>query len=474
MNKYLGLIGMVAIFSLSWLACGQQVDPSVYNQAAANPGFYHVAQKDLTDIMVHDIFSPPVASRVYSYCNIAAYEALQPAFPEYKSLAGQLTGLSPVPLPDGQQEINHSLAAMHAFLKMKRKLVFSQEKIEAFETKMYAQYRATGMPEAVFERSIAYGNTVAAHITAWADKDNYKETRTAPRYNVTTALGRWTPTPPDYMDAIEPHWNTIRPFIIDSATQFIPIRPTALAMNADGKGLDENSKFYEELMEVYKAVKERTPETEEIAEFWDCNPFATEHIGHVVYAIKKISPGGHWMGITTQVLRKEEADLMKSVAVYTSVAVALADAFISCWDEKYRSNLIRPETVINEYIDPDWRPLLQTPPFPEYTSGHSVISTAAALTLTNWFGDSYGFADSTEVEFDLPVRSYDSFLAASQEAAVSRLYGGIHYRPAIDQGVAQGEKVGNYVIANLEFLQNGQAEEEKKASIEQAISEGNK
>ena len=103
-----------------------------------------------------------------------------------------------------------------------------------------------------------------------------------------------------------------------------------------------------------------------------------------------------------------------------------------------------------------------------------MISTAAARTLTNWFGDSYGFADSTEVEFDLPVRSYDSFLAASQEAAVSRLYGGIHYRPAIDEGVAQGERVGNYVIANLEFLQNGQAEKEEKSSKEQASSEGNK
>lgn len=476
MNKYLGLIGMMVLLSLVWFSCGvgtKTVDPAVYNAAAANPSLFHHAEKDLTDIMVHDIFSPPVASRVYSYCNIAAYEALQPAFPEYKSLAGQLTGLTAVPQPDMSQEINFSVAAMQAFLKMKRKLVFSQEKIAAFEDTTYLQFRATGMPEEVFERSIAYGNTVAAHITAWADQDNYKETRTAPRYNVTIAVGRWTPTPPDYMDAIEPHWNSIRPFIIDSATQFIPIRPTALALNANGKGLDENSQFYEELMEVYKVVKDRTPETEEIAEFWDCNPFATEHIGHVVYAIKKISPGGHWMGISSQVLRKEDADLMKSVAVYTSVSIALADAFISCWDEKYRSNLIRPETVINEHIDPDWRPLLQTPPFPEYTSGHSVISTAAALTLTNWFGDNYGFADSTEIQFDLPVRSYKSFLAASQEAAVSRLYGGIHYRPAIDQGIVQGEKVGNYVIANLEFLSEGQADKNDATAKEQASNEEN-
>ncbi|MEL7339603.1 MAG: vanadium-dependent haloperoxidase, partial [Bacteroidota bacterium] len=125
--------------------------------------------------------------------------------------------------------------------------------------------------------------------------------------------------------------------------------------------------------------------------------------------------------------------------------------------------------VINEHIDPEWRPLLQTPPFPEYTSGHSVISTAAALTLTDWFGDNYAFDDSTEVEFDLPVRSYESFVAASQEAAVSRLYGGIHYRPAIDEGVAQGERVGRYVIENLEF-KDGQAEESSEAEAAEQAS----
>ncbi|MEL6589614.1 MAG: vanadium-dependent haloperoxidase [Bacteroidota bacterium] len=462
MKSKLILISSLILGSLLWVSCGSNVAPEVYQAAAAKPGLYHKSQKDLTDIMVHDIFSPPVASRVYSYCNIAAYEALQHAYPAYRSLAEQLTDLTPVPKPDMSQEINFPLASMQAFLKMKRKLVFSQEKIQAFEDLAYAHFRGTGMPEEVFERSIEYGNTVAAHITAWADKDNYKQTRTAPKYNViTTEAGRWTPTPPDYMDAIEPHWNDIRPFVIDSATQFIPVRPTAYDM-------DKGGKFYEELMEVYDAVKNRTPETEEIAEFWDCNPFATEHIGHVVYAIKKISPGGHWMGITSQVLRKEDTDLMKSVAVYTNVAISLADGFISCWDEKYRSNLIRPETVINEHIDGEWRPLLQTPPFPEYTSGHSVISTAAALTLTDWFGDNYAFDDSTEVEFDLPVRSYESFVAASQEAAVSRLYGGIHYRPAIDEGVAQGERVGRYVIENLEFMDGEASSSEQAENPEQA------
>ncbi|MFT4535582.1 MAG: membrane-associated phospholipid phosphatase, partial [Saprospiraceae bacterium] len=115
------------------------------------------------------------------------------------------------------------------------------------------------------------------------------------------------------------------------------------------------------------------------------------------------------------------------------------------------SNLIRPETVINEYIDKDWLPTLQTPPFPEYTSGHSVISTAAATVLTSIYGNDFSFKDDTELEYGLPARSFVSFYAASQEAAISRLYGGIHYRPAIDNGVTQGKKLGDYVVANLKF-----------------------
>jgi hypothetical protein len=427
---------------LVWNGCEQSAKD--YQSAAANASFFHQTQKDLTDIMVHDIFSPPVASRVYAYCNIAAYEAMQVGFPEYQSLAGQLHELEPVPQPEAGKEIDFYLAGIQAFLYMKQKLVFSEEKIQAFEQKIYGQYRQTGMPDQVFANSIEYGNTVGAHIAAWADGDNYKQTRTFPRYDVTNAAGRWTPTPPDYMDAIEPHWNKIRSFVIDSATQFIPVPPTAYDM-------DESGLFYEELMEVYDAVNDRTPETEEIAEFWDCNPFATQHIGHVTFAIKKISPGGHWMGITGLALRKQNADMMECAAVYTYVAIALADGFISCWDEKYRSNLIRPETVINEHVDPEWRPILQTPPFPEYTSGHSVISTAAAVVLTDWFGDNFAFADSVELEFDLGVRSYNSFLEASQEAAISRLYGGIHYRPAIDNGVDQGKLVGDYVKGNLKL-----------------------
>ena len=284
---------------------------------------------------------------------------------------------------------------------------------------------------------------VADHVLEWADKDNYKQTRTFPKYTVQSEVDAWKPTPPDYMEGIEPHWNKIRPFVIDSATQFVPAPPTPYDM-------DKNSQFYKELMEVYETGINLDEEQEAIAQFWDCNPYVSHHAGHAMFATKKITPGGHWMGITAIATRKSGSSFVETVEAYAKVSIALADAFISCWDEKWRSILIRPETVINQFIDEEWAPLLQTPPFPEYTSGHSVISTAAAVTLTNHFGEKFSFLDTTEVEFGLPPRSFNSFMDASAEAAISRLYGGIHYMPAIDNGVTQGKDVGNFIVNNLQ------------------------
>jgi PAP2 superfamily len=171
--------------------------------------------------------------------------------------------------------------------------------------------------------------------------------------------------------------------------------------------------------------------------------------GHVMFATKKISPGGHWMNITNVACKKVNADFVQSSEAYARVSIALIDAFISCWDEKYRSKLIRPETYINQYIDEDWVPVLQTPPFPEYTSGHSVISAASAVTLTELFGDNFAFTDSTEIEFGLTSRNFKSFIQASEEAAISRMYGGIHYRPAVEVGMTEGRALGSYILQKI-------------------------
>ena len=187
-----------------------------------------------------------------------------------------------------------------------------------------------------------------------------------------------------------------------------------------------------------------------IAKFWDCNPYVSTQRGHLMFATKKITPGGHWIGITKVACKKANLDFDKTVYAYTTTSMAIADAFISCWDEKYRSNLVRPETLINKFIDDQWKPVLQTPPFPEYTSGHSVVSGASAEVLSKLFGDQFHFLDDTEVPYGLPKREYTSFRNAAKEAALSRLYGGIHYRAAIENGLDQGISLGKHVINTLE------------------------
>jgi hypothetical protein len=140
---------------------------------------------------------------------------------------------------------------------------------------------------------------------------------------------------------------------------------------------------------------------------------------------------------------------MLSAEAYVKVACALADGFIACWDAKYKHNLIRPESYINQYIDPEWAPLIQTPPFPEHTSGHSAVSAAAATVLTNLYGDNFAFSDSTETEFGIPPRSFNSFQEAASQVGLSRLYGGIHYRRGNEAGLKCGRQVGQFVFEQV-------------------------
>ena len=433
----------LSVAGLIMVAMGCTPSPESYAERAQDPELFHQTVKQLTDVIVYDIFSPPVASRVYAYPSIAAYEVIALNDPSLRSLSGQLRDLGSVPSPEADFDYNTQLAALQAYIKVGTALVFSEDKMDAYAQELYQKYRDMGLPRKVVQNSIDFGNLVGDHILDWADKDNYKQTRTFPKYTINEDPKRWQPTPPDYMDAIEPHWNKIRPFVIDSAEQFVPEPPTPFDM-------DQESTFYQEVMEVYEVGKNITEEQQAIAQFWDCNPYVSHHQGHVMFATKKITPGGHWIGITAIATRLAESDFNETVEAYALVSVALADAFISCWDEKYRSELIRPETVINQYIDEDWVPVLQTPPFPEYTSGHSVISAAAATTLTDLFGEPFVFEDTTELEYGLPSRTFNSFFEASEEAAISRLYGGIHYMPACRNGVDQGRALGAFIISKVQ------------------------
>ncbi|MDF0707279.1 MAG: vanadium-dependent haloperoxidase [Bacteroidota bacterium] len=436
-------ISLIAALLLVLASCQKKQEP-----VEISPEDFHASVDKVIEIMIHDIFSPPVASRIFAYPNIAAYEIVALENDNYESLAGQVTDLGSIPKPKEGDNINYEMAALIAHMDLSKRLIFSEERMESFRDSLYSTWIEKNEP--VFNASKAYGLEVADFVGEWMNKDNYKETRTMPKFTVDSDdPSRWQPTPPAYMNGIEPHWEKIRPFAIDSAQQFKPIPPPTFSMEKD-------SKFYEEVMEVYEVRKSMVGKGDKsdeiaIAQFWDCNPYVSVTRGHLMFATKKITPGAHWIGITKIASRKTNADFAKTVYAYTKTSIAIADAFISCWDEKYRSNLIRPETVINEYIDDSWEPVLQTPPFPEYTSGHSVVSGAAAIALTDIFGDNFAFDDDTEVAYGLPVRSFNSFNEASDEAALSRMYGGIHYRAAIEVGIKQGRDLGKFIVDKLDM-----------------------
>lgn len=437
MKKFLVLLGLSCTL---FFACKQEVDPNQYNEELNDSEFLLVSLKNLTDIIIHDIFSPPVASRVYVYPCVAAYEVLAQNDETYSSLAGQLNSLDSLPSPESA--ISYPLAAVYAFNEVGKALIFSEDKMVEFKTKLESNLDSLKIPASLRKSSMIYAQTVAKHILDWAGGDNYAESRSLPKHPISNEDGKWKPTPPAYMEGIEPHWREIRPLVIESAEQFRPAGPPEFDMT---KGSD----FYNKTKYVYEAVVNATEEHKLIASFWDCNPYVMNQTGHVMIATKKITPGGHWMGIASIAARSSDSDLMRTAEILSLTSIALFDGFISCWDEKYRSNLIRPETVINEYMDPKWKPVLQTPPFPEHTSGHSVISGASAVALTHLLGDDFAFTDDVEVEFGLPIREFNSFYEASDEAAISRLYGGIHYMPAIDDGVKQGRALGNYLVSKL-------------------------
>ncbi|MFY8111459.1 MAG: vanadium-dependent haloperoxidase, partial [Flavobacterium sp.] len=214
---------------------------------------------------------------------------------------------------------------------------------------------------------------------------------------------------------------------------------------------DVGNKIFKDLLAMEKSKSTTIPEESAIATFWDCNPYATVTQGHMMFAKKKNTPDAHWINIAKIACKTAKTDFNKTVFVYTKTSIGVFESFISCWDQKFKTNVVRPETYINQYIDENWKPQLQTPPFPEYTSGHSVLSACSAEILTAIFGDNFAYVDDSEIPFGLPKRKFTSFKQAADEASMSRLYGGIHYRAAIVNGVEQGKMIGKFINSKLKM-----------------------
>ncbi len=430
------LVSLVVVVSCS--------KPQDYQQVFNDNVLYSSVVGKLTDVITYDIFTPPVASRIYSYSHLAAYETIAAGDSSYYSLRGQLKGFEEVPKPGPGKAINYQYASLLAFMEVGRTLTFSKDQTDKIVDSIKKLALDHGMPEDMRNNSENYGVSVAKAVLAWSKKDNYAQTRSAAKYTVPNEEGKWVPTPPGYIQAVEPQWRTIRTIALDSANQFLPPPPPSFSK-------DSTSEFYSWFKQVCDTVDNLTPEQKAIASFWDCNGFKLNVVGHTMFATKAMTPGGHWMGIIGIACKDQNIDFNKTVYTYTASSFALMDAFIACWDSKYNWSLVRPETVINKYINPNWKPFLQTPPFPEYTSGHSIISTACATVLENIIGKNITFRDSTERNWGWPDRTFHSFREASEEAGISRFYGGIHYRNSVLVSRDQGDKVGTLVMTKLKM-----------------------
>ena len=434
----------IIIFSLLfYFSCKQQVE------LKSDVDYLHDAEKKLTDIIISDIFTPPVASRVYVYPLLAAYEAGKFSGEEnknekIKSITGQLNGFDKMPEPEIGKKYDFTVASIKAFCTVAPKVIFSVKDITDFETETLNALK-TRSSEEVFNRSIAFGEQIANVVIKHLNTDNYKETRGMSRFEVKNDIaGRWVPTTPDYADGIEPHWMEMKTLVMDSASQCRPPDPPVYSEV-------KTSRFWKETQEVFDISRKLTEEQENIITFWDDNPFVSRHKGHLMFQDRKMTPGGHWLAIAQLCLKEKKADFYTSLKTYALTALALHEGFISCWDEKYHSASVRPETVIAAKIDKQWHPYLVTPAFPSYTSGHSTISATAGEILTDLFGENFKFRDTTEKEFNLPVRSFSSFRQATLEASGSRLFAGIHFRSDCEQGNLQGIKVGQLVLRKLKF-----------------------
>lgn len=381
-------------------------------------------------------FTPPVASRALGYSNLAAYEAVVPGISDHRSVQSALNLAYTLPGTNVKQRYNWALCSNAAYYQSVKSLFANTSATNKSRVdSLYLALKTTlGAAEAsdVIARSESYGTAVADQVFEYSKSDNGHEAYSnlfPGSYVVPTGPGKWVPTPPAFQAIpMLPYWGNNRSFL--PASQLSNCLPPAPIVFST----DMNSDFYKEALEVYNIRNQLSDEQKAIASFWAD--------GGGTY-----TPPGHNLNIATQLLREDAANLAFAAEVYVRMGLACADAFIACWKAKYNYNVQRPVTFIQQNINPGWLPFLSTPPFPEYTSGHSSVSGACSIVLTAMFGNHRPFTDRTNESLGLPARSFGSFYEAADEAALSRLYGGIHYRNGNNRGVQCGKQLGTYVAA---------------------------
>jgi hypothetical protein len=430
---------------------------------------------------------PPVAARISAYSSIAMYEAYAAdGRSKLTSLAGQLNGAWTFPMPAADQPIDGATAAAEAQRVVLDSLFAegfpsTRRTIDSLADAQIAARRRAGVKGALGERSVTYGRALGNAILAWAATDGFFATRgrpwpapsapdkwvntattdqfvaqqlsaesdivltgsAAPTENAATASTRNVfanrpkaanpkTTLPQFnpLRPTEPYWGTLRTFALRNGDECAPPPPPAYSTRP-------GSAFWRMGKELYDSTRAPTDSQKAIAFFWTDNPVATG------------TPGFHWISVVDQMIPARDLTADQAAELYMLTSVAIADAFIGCWKEKYRSMVVRPVTYVHRVFDRRWTTLFGTPPFPEYPSGHSTLSGAAVGVLIHLLGDSIAFTDSTQADIGVPARSFRNFSHALDEVAISRVYGGIHFMPAVVLGKEQGQCIAEKVVGRL-------------------------
>ena len=429
----------VSLFSLAILttATAASLRPSAKDPADALHSWYSLT----IELIRHTAtYTPPVASRALAYLGVTAWEANASGNPQLKSLAGQLNGFQPLPQREADKVYDETIV-LHAALEQSVKDFFwntgptGQRAYAAFAKALTADAEKD-KPADVVERSTKYGQLIAATIFEWSKSDGGAviENMGFPlEYAVSKEPGRWVPTNTNQQQQFPllPGWGKNRPFALPEGATCPLASPAPYSE-------DKTSAFFKEMQEVYDVTAKLTDEQKTIARFWSDDPMLTP------------TPPGHWISIILQIMERDQLPVDKAAEALARTGIAVADGFIGCWREKFVHDYVRPVTVIKKLIDKNWQPLLITPPFPEYPSGHSSESGAAAEALTAVFGDNFAFDDATHERDGIKPRHFTSFWNAAEEAGISRMYGGIHFRAAIEKGLEQGKCIGTHA-AKLEM-----------------------
>ena len=382
-------------------------------------------------------YSPPVASRAFAYLGVTSYEVVVSGNPDLTSLAGQLNGLQPLPLRKPGAVYDDAVVMQSALATSVRAFFANtgptgQRAMDAMDAGLSEQI-ADDLSGEVVARSEAFGRAIAQHIWLWSESDGgaVVDNMGFPHsYTLNPAPGHWVPTSGivQQQAPLLPNWGNNRPFAMPAGTSCALPPPPPYSEDA-------GSEFYAQAMEVEQISKNRTDEQEAIARFWSDDPMLSS------------TPPGHWVALLLTLIDREDLNEAQAADALARLGVAVADGFIGCWNAKFQYDLLRPVTYIKKFIDPAFESLLTTPPFPEYPSGHSTLSGAAATVLSAIFGDDYAYDDPTHEEDGIKARPYLSFWQAADEAAMSRIYGGIHFRAAAERGLEQGRCVAGYTVS---------------------------